>query len=97
MIPTSSGFYWRFGPNHHGEMIDQVVKVAPLNVNSDDLFYFEAGRVGGIYIQEEKGVEWSEVSNPPVQHYWECPTCRARVPSWLEYCPVDHLVLNGTP
>lgn len=92
MIPQTPGLYWRYGPDHNEELVEQIVKVDYLNVNSQDLFYTEHGRLGAIYIDPDEpqdGVEWEKVQ-PPVlfAHFWTCPGCGQQVPSYLLYC--DH-------
>lgn len=90
MIPTRPGLYWRYGPNHDDEMVQQVVKVDYLSVNSEDLFYWEHGRLGALYIDPEgieEQAEWEPVT-PPVQsaHSWTCPHCGAVLPAYIDLC-----------
>jgi hypothetical protein len=65
-LPTVPGYYWRRGFNHDIEIVDQVVLVAPLvSTVPDELFYWETGDMGGVYIKPEDGVEWSgPIENP---------------------------------
>ena len=60
MMPTQPGYYWRKGPNRYGEMIEQVVRVDPIfDAYPEELFYWETGDIGAIYIKQEDNVEWS--------------------------------------
>jgi hypothetical protein len=66
VIPTEPGYYWRKAYNEDGELVEQVVEVAPMvRTEPSELFYWEPGDIGGVYVQEEKGVEWrGPVNNP---------------------------------
>lgn len=73
-VPTKPGFYWRHGPNHDDEVVDQVVEVKPwVSTAPDELFYWECGDMGAIFVQPEEGVEWSEAipSKLDIEAYYE--------------------------
>jgi hypothetical protein len=62
MIPTQSGYYWREGPTLYseGETLTQIVEVGPLvSTNPDELFFWQPGEMGGIFIQEDPNVKWA--------------------------------------
>jgi len=65
-IPTQSGYYWRRGLNQDITVVDQVVLVEPMiSTAPTELFYWEAGELGGIYVKPEPDTYWSgPIRNP---------------------------------
>jgi len=59
MLPNKPGYYWRLGLNHDDELVNQIVKVdALVSTEPTELFYWEMGDLGAIYIQEDNAVTW---------------------------------------
>lgn len=58
-LPDMPGYYWRRGYNQDIELVMQVVRVdVMVSSQPEDLFYWEAGELGGIFIKDEIEVEW---------------------------------------